>query len=42
MVTGVKTSNITQTECVCERAMRKIFGPKRDDVTGGCRKLHND
>jgi hypothetical protein len=22
--------------------MRKIFGPKRDEVTGGWRKLHND
>jgi hypothetical protein len=20
----------------------KIIGPKRDEVTGGCRKLHND
>ena len=23
------------------RVMRKIFGPKRDDVTGEWRKLHN-
>jgi hypothetical protein len=23
------------------RALRKIFGPKRDDVTGGWRKMHN-
>jgi hypothetical protein len=22
--------------------LRRIFGPKRDDVTGGWRKLHND
>jgi hypothetical protein len=22
--------------------LRKIFGPKRDDVTGGWRKLHNE
>jgi hypothetical protein len=22
--------------------MRRIFGPKRDDVTGGWRKLHNE
>jgi hypothetical protein len=22
--------------------MRRIFGPKRDEVTGGCRKLHNE
>jgi hypothetical protein len=24
------------------RVFRKIFGPKRDEVTGGCRKLHNE
>jgi hypothetical protein len=24
------------------RALRRIFGPKRDQVTGGWRKLHND
>jgi hypothetical protein len=22
--------------------LRRIFGPKRDEVTGGSRKLHND
>jgi hypothetical protein len=22
------------------RVLRRIFGPKRDEVTGGCRKLH--
>jgi hypothetical protein len=22
--------------------MRRIFGPKRDKVTAGCRKLHNE
>jgi len=22
--------------------LRRIFGPKRDEVTGECRKLHND
>jgi hypothetical protein len=27
---------------VCEnRVPRRIFGPKRDEVTGGWRKLHN-
>jgi hypothetical protein len=25
-----------------KRVIRKIFGPKRDEVMGGCRKLHND
>jgi hypothetical protein len=24
------------------KVLRKIFGPKRDDVTGGWRKLHNE
>jgi hypothetical protein len=24
------------------RVLRKIFGPKRDGVTGGWRKLHNE
>jgi hypothetical protein len=23
------------------RVLRRIFGPKRDEVTGECRKLHN-
>jgi hypothetical protein len=24
------------------RVLRRIFGPKRDEVTGGCRRLHKD
>jgi hypothetical protein len=24
------------------RILRRIFGPKRDEVTGGWRKLHNE
>jgi hypothetical protein len=24
------------------KALRRIFGPKRDEVTGGWRKLHNE
>jgi hypothetical protein len=24
------------------RVQRRIFGPKRDEVTGGWRKLHNE
>jgi hypothetical protein len=28
---------------VCEnRVLRRIFGPKSDEVTGGWRKLHNE
>jgi hypothetical protein len=32
----------TQTECVKNRVLRRIFGPKRDEVTGEWRKLHNE
>jgi hypothetical protein len=31
-----------ETEGVSERVLRGIFGPKRDEVTGGWRKLHNE
>ena len=24
------------------RVLRKVFGPQRDEVTGECRKLHNE
>jgi hypothetical protein len=24
------------------KVLRRIFGPKRDEVMGGCRKLHNE
>jgi hypothetical protein len=24
------------------RVLRRIFGPKREEVSGGCRKLHNE
>jgi hypothetical protein len=24
------------------RVLRRIFAPKRDEVTGGCKKLHNE
>jgi hypothetical protein len=24
------------------RVLRRIFGPKRDEATGGCRKLRNE
>jgi hypothetical protein len=26
----------------CKSVLRRIFGAKRDDVTGGWRKLHNE
>jgi hypothetical protein len=25
-----------------DRVLRRIFGPKRDEITGGWRKLHNE
>jgi hypothetical protein len=31
----------TKTEVFDNRVLRRIFGPKRDKVTGGWRKLHN-
>jgi hypothetical protein len=31
-----------QVEGVENRVLRRIFGPKRDEVTGGCRKLNNE
>jgi hypothetical protein len=27
---------------LASRVLRRIFGPKRDEVTGGWRKLHNE
>jgi hypothetical protein len=32
----------TQTEVFVNRVLRRIFGPKRDEVTGEWRKLHNE
>jgi hypothetical protein len=32
----------TQTDVFKNRVLRKIFGPKRDEVMGGWRKLHNE
>jgi len=28
--------------CTCEWVLRRVFGPKRDEVTGEWRKLHNE
>jgi hypothetical protein len=32
----------TYTEVFENRVLRRIFGPKRDEVTGGWRKLRNE
>jgi hypothetical protein len=43
---GCKTSSLTLREKhrlrVFENRVLRIFGPKRDEVTGGWRKLHNE
>jgi hypothetical protein len=31
-----------QDDLFKSRVLRRIFGPKRDEVTGGWRKLHNE
>jgi len=44
---GCETWSLTLRE-VCRlrvfenRVMRRIFGPKRDEVKGKCRRLHNE
>jgi hypothetical protein len=42
----IKTKTSRRAECrlrVFEnRVLRRIFGPKRDEVAGECRKLHNE
>jgi hypothetical protein len=32
----------TQTGVIDNRVLRRIFGPKRDEVTGEWRQLHNE
>jgi hypothetical protein len=44
---GCETSSLTLREehrlrVFQNRVLRKIFGPKRDEVIGGWRKLHNE
>jgi hypothetical protein len=44
---GCETSSLTLREdhrmrVFENRVLRRIFGPKRDEVTGECRKLHNE
>jgi hypothetical protein len=35
-------SRIKERRVFENRVLRRIFGPKRDEVTGGWRKLHNE
>jgi uncharacterized membrane protein len=44
---GCETSSLTVMEehrlrVFENKVLRRIFGPKRDEVTGGWRKLHNE
>jgi hypothetical protein len=44
---GCETSSLTlrdeyRLRVFENRVLRRIFGPKRDEVTGGWRKLHNE
>jgi len=39
---GCETWSLTLREKRRLRVLRRIFGPKRDDVTGKRRKLHNE
>jgi hypothetical protein len=38
----VTPSNLTEKFKLFPRVLRRIFGPKRDEVTGEWRKLHNE
>jgi hypothetical protein len=47
VLTGCETWSLTLIEerrlrVFEKRVLRRIFGPKRDNVTGECTKLHND
>jgi hypothetical protein len=37
-----ESSNSDSLKVFENRMLRRMFGPKRDDVTGGWRKLHNE
>jgi hypothetical protein len=39
---GCETWSLTLREEHRLRVLRRIFGPKRDEVTGGWRKLHDE
>jgi hypothetical protein len=42
VLNGFETCSLTLREEHRLRVLRKIFGPKRDEVTGSWRKLHNE
>ena len=39
---GCETWSLTLREGCTLRVLRRIFGPKRDEVTGEWRELHNE
>jgi hypothetical protein len=40
LISGI--SGVTQISVFENRVLRRTFGPKRDEVTGGWRKVHNE
>jgi hypothetical protein len=40
LVSDIKRANTLKV--LEKRVLRRIFGPKREEVTGGWRKLHNE
>ena len=39
---STQENSFTLMYATCTRSLRRIFGPKRNEVTGEWRKLHND
>jgi hypothetical protein len=39
---GLSYKGETQIKCVREQAMKRIFGPKKDEIIGGWTKSHKE
>jgi hypothetical protein len=42
LVPNIKGGTYSYTECVEKWVLRRIFGPKRDEVAGDRRNFHNE
>jgi hypothetical protein len=42
LIGDIKSTSIQVLRVFENKVLRRIFGPKRDEVTGGWRKLHNE
>ena len=42
MITGLTVRDERRLRVFENRVLRRVFGPKRDEVTGEWRKLHNE